>query len=409
MTKFRKKKTSPILTIAKGIFGVFLLAVLCLALLIVKLQFTSEKTAFNKELASKVSYTPLEKIVPGDGLPSGVNPMKSNNNLDLAAYKGRYYFAFRTAPTHFASTKTTLYVLSSQDAKKWDFETKFNLNNDLREPRFLVFKDKLFLYFFKGGSNPLSFAPENMYATEFVSAGKWLKPKPFYNKGYVIWRAKEHNGRAYMSVYYGAGLYSNETDPGHLRFLVSDDGYNYEMVNNSEVLTQTSAEEGEFEFDKSGDLYATIRLEIFGGKVCRAPKQDLSAWICRYTPYKYDSSLMFKHGDEFYVVARRNVAGAFNRNSTLLPMPMRAKWYLIRYSGTRKRTTLYHLNKKELTLEPMFDFPSRGDTAYAGIVRTGPNKYLLYNYSSDINGFDWSWIGGQLVGSNIYGTTLTFK
>ncbi|MEW6200360.1 MAG: hypothetical protein AB1546_00160, partial [bacterium] len=132
-------------------------------------------------------------------------------------------------------------------------------------------------------------------------------------------------------------------------------------------------------------------------------------WRCNLTPYKYDSALMFRHRDDYYVIARRNVAGAFNRNAGYLPEFIRAKWYLVRYSLTRKRTTLYKLDREKLELNPIFDFPSKGDTAYAAIAEINENEYLVLNYSSDIDGYDWNWLVGQLVGSNIYSSVLKFK
>ncbi|HOO56873.1 MAG TPA: hypothetical protein PLN69_08610 [bacterium] len=377
------------------------------------LQFTEEPTTFDTGAAENISFTPLKNIVPGiapgDTIPDSLKLHSSNNNLDIVKFKDRYYFSFRSAPTHFASTQTILYVLSSGDANNWEYETEFKMGADLREPRFLVFRDKLFLYCFQGGTNPLAFQPDHMYASEFVSKGEWTEPKPIYEPGYVVWRAKEHNGKAYMSVYYGVGLYTNQSEPGHLRLLESDDGYNWRMVNGKEAYSKYSAEEGEFEFDDEGNLYATIRLEMLGGGVCFAPKEDISAWECKLTEYKYDSAVMFRHGADFYVIARRNVAGKYNRSSTLLPENMRSLWYLLRYSLTRKRTALYRVDKNNLELVPIMDFPSCGDTAYAGVVKTGADKYLVYNYSSNIDGFDWSWIGGQIAGSNIYSTELEFK
>ncbi|MEW6201105.1 MAG: hypothetical protein AB1546_03965, partial [bacterium] len=256
----------------------FLSFALFLVSLFFYLSLSEEKPAFNTAEAEKISFSPLERIVPGDRIPAGLKIFRSNNNLDLVRYKGRYYLAFRTAPTHFASSKTIIYVLSSTDYKKWEYETEYNLNSDLREPRFLIFKNRLFLYFFQGGSNPLSFAPEHIFATERISKSNWEKPKPIYKPGFVVWRAKEYNGRAYMSVYYGVGLYSNEKQPGHLQLLVSDDGYNYELINNREVSNEASTEEGEFEFDENGNLYATVRLEMKGGKVCAALKDDITEW-----------------------------------------------------------------------------------------------------------------------------------
>lgn len=376
---------------------------------LVYLQFAEEKAVFDDKEAARISYTPLKEVAPGKDLPFE-RLFKSNNNVDIMMFNGRLYCAFRSGPTHFASKDTMLHVMSSADGgNKWDKEISFSYGSDAREPRFLVFKGKLFLYFFKGGANMLSFTPDHMYATEFVSGGQWTKPRKIYKPGYVVWRAKEHGGRAYMSVYYGVGLYSNETNPTHLQLLVSDNGYEWKLVDGSDISTETSAEEGEYEFDDDGNLYATIRLEMKGGKVCYAPKERLSAWACKFSPYKYDSALMFRHGQDFYVIARRNVAGAYDRKSGLLPDILRSKWYLVRYSLTRKRTALYKLDKKKLELIPVMDFPSRGDTAYAGIVQLTKDKYLIYNYSSDIQGFDWSWLGGQLTGSKIYSTELEFK
>lgn len=396
---------------AKTIFVVISALAAALIILLTHLQFSSEKPTFDTKAAARVSYSPLKQVVPGEGLPEKVQALKSNNNLDITRYKGRWFMAFRTAPTHFASRDATLYVVSSSDLKKWDYEVKFNMSNDLREPRFMVFRNKLFLYFFQGGANPLAFVPDYIYATEYFSPRMWKQPMPIYEQGFVVWRAKEHDGKAYMSVYYGVGLYTDfdETNAkSRLQLLESTDGYNWKPVGGRDVTTELSAEEGEFEFDDDGNLYATIRYEMKGGAVCRAPKEDLAAWKCRFTNYKYDSALMFRRGDDFYVVARRNVDGPFNKQSKLVPKRFRSLWYLLRYSGSRKRTCLYKIDKKKLELVPLFDFPSRGDTAYAGIAPAGPDRFMLFNYSSDVEGFDWSWIAGQLIGSRIYSTELKF-
>lgn len=402
------KKKPLVIRIALGLARAVAIFVVAFALLFVFLMTRKKPVVFNEQAAAGISYSPLEKVIPGDGLPPEIKPDKSNNNLDIIRYDGLYFMSFRSAPTHFASTKTQLHVMSSTDGKKWKHEKTFKMNDDLREPRFLCFKGKLFLYFFRGGSNPLSFEPQSMYATVRENSG-WSEPRKIYEPGFVIWRAKEKGGKAYMSVYYGAGLYSNETEPGKLRLLESTDGINYKMVGGRQADTTLSAEEGEFEFDEEGNLYATVRLEMLGGKVCFAKKDSLSDWKCKYTKHKYDSALMFRRGDEFYVVARRNLDGPYYKDSRLIPKSLRSKVSLVRYSATRKRTSLYRLNKEKLELEPLFDFQSIGDTAYAGIAETGPNTYLLMNYSCDIDGFDWNWIAGQLVGTNIYSTTLKFE
>lgn len=74
--------------------------------------------------------------------------MHSNNNLDIVEYKGRFYVAYRTAPTHFASKKTMTYVMSSDDFENWRYECEFWVGADMREPRFVVYNDTLFFLLF---------------------------------------------------------------------------------------------------------------------------------------------------------------------------------------------------------------------------------------------------------------------
>jgi hypothetical protein len=393
------------------IFRVFFVVVGMAAAVYALLMFFGKAPVdYDSEASRKISVSLPEKLVPGDRIPEDLTVMRSNNNDDLIRHEGRFYMAFRTAPTHFASKKTILYVLSSTDRNVWEYETEVKMGSDVREPRFLEYKGKLFLYFFQGGNSMFSFVPNFIYVTELKSKGEWTKPKPVYEQGYVVWRVKEHRGVAYMSVYYGVGLYSKAERAAHLQLLESRDGYNWKLVGGKEIpTTETSAEEGEFEFDDAGNLYATIRHEMDGGSVCTAPKNDLSNWKCKFTVYKYDSALMFRQGGEIYVIARRNVDGPYNKQSSLIPSEWRSKYYLVRYSLTRKRTTLYRLDRDKLELVPILDFPSKGDTAYAGIAKLEENRYLVINYSTDPDGFDWNWIGGQLVGSNIYSMVLEFR
>lgn len=377
--------------------------------LVTALTVQGEAPGFDKAAAQGIAYTPLKQIVPGPGLPADLEVMRSNNNLDVVRYGARWYLAFRTAPTHFASTKTRLVVLSSEDRSRWRKETEFQLmQSDLREPRFLVYKGKLFLYFFRGGSNPLEFAPQSIYATERTGDGTWTKPRAIFKPGYVVWRAKAHGGTAYMSVYYGAGIYTTKARAGEVRLLTSTDGYAWTPISDQPQVTEAGAEEAEFAFDDAGNLVATVRLEVQGALVCTASKDDLATWDRKFTPYKYDSALMFRHGEEFYVIARRNVAGAFNRRTVFLPMPLQRAWYLLRYSLTRKRTALYKVDVAAKRLTPLFDFPSKGDTAYAGIVPLDRHSYYVVNYSSPLGGPDWPWLGGQIAGSNLYECVLTF-
>lgn len=383
---------------------------IALAALLLHLWRAEEPAGFDTDAASGITYSPPRAIVPGVAAPEGANPMASNNNVDLAVFEGRTYMAYRTAPTHFASDKTRLVVVSSADRRQWDLDLTFGLDqSDMREPRFLVYKGTLFLYFFRGGSDPLNFEPYSIYMRMRNPDGTWTEPRTIFRPGYVVWRAKVHDGTAYMSVYHGAGLYTTESRPGEIRLLTSQDGIDWQPISDAPQCIADGAEEAEFEFDEAGNLVATVRLEVQGALVCRAPRDDLSRWETHYTTQKYDSALMFRRGETFYVLARRNVAGAFNRGWDFLPQPLQRGGYLVRYSLTRKRTALYRVDLAGNTLVPLCDLPSKGDTAFPAMVPIDAMSYYVVNYSCPLEGTDWPWFGGQLDRTNLYETTLSFS
>ncbi len=403
------KRKSCLGRIVRGTFAALGVAAFCLAGLLAWLWRASEPVVFDDAAAAGITYTALRQIVPGPAVPEGLTVMASNNNVDVVQFQGLYFMAFRTAPTHFASSRTRMVVLRSSDLNTWALDTAFDLDqSDMREPRFLDFKGKLFLYFFRGGSNPLGFEPHSIYMKQRTGDGAWTDAKPIFEPGYVVWRAKVHGDTAYMSVYHGAGLYTTAERSGAVRLLTSSDGEHWTPLSKEPQCTVMSAEEGEFEFDEAGNLVATIRLEVQGSLVCRAPKDNLAHWETHYTTEKNDSALMFRRGEAFYVIARRNVAGAFNRGLDWLPASLQRGWNLVRYSLTRKRTSLYKVDLTANRLIPLFDFPSRGDTAFPALLPLDTNAYYLVNYSCPLDGTDWPWLGGQLVGTQLYDTVLTF-
>lgn len=82
-------------------------------------------------------------VVPSAGLPAKVQVDKSNANLAIARYRGRYFLVFRTAKWQIADDNTRLYVISSRDQVHWRYEGMFTYGRDLREPRFLVWHKHL--------------------------------------------------------------------------------------------------------------------------------------------------------------------------------------------------------------------------------------------------------------------------
>ncbi|MCX8063762.1 MAG: glycoside hydrolase [Candidatus Hydrogenedentes bacterium] len=344
-------------------------------------------------------------VVPGNCLPKNLTIMSSNNNVDLIKVGKSIYMCFRTAPTHFASSKTLLHIMrSDDDGKTWQKELSINMGRDLREPRFLYFKDRLFVYFYTGGTHPLKFEPSYIHFCERINNMQWTEPQPIFEPGYVVWRIRSYGDTAYMSVYYGLDIYG-KGNRGEIRLLKSSNGLDWEPISNEPQISIVGAEEAEFMFDENGGIIAIVRLEVTGGAlICRATADNLAHWECKRTSYKVDSSLMFKHDKRYFVVGRRNIAGRSTREYwNFVPTKFRNAWNMVFYSLTRKRTCLYEINPDTLELYPLIDLPSKGDTAFAGIVQISKDKYYLVNYSSPLEGFDLPWIAGQIFGSRLYG------
>jgi hypothetical protein len=360
-------------------------------------------TAFSQQ----VKYDAWQNLTTSGKLPPQCILQHSNNNLDVVKYQGRYYLAFRTAPSHFASKKAVMYVVSSADLETWQYETEFALQRDVREPRFAVYHDTLNLYFFTGGTRPLRFEPNEVLLTRKAGSGKWSSHQSVNLDGFVPWRLRIRADTLYLSAYYGRGLYKG-SHHSNLRLFWSTDATAWHNISTGPQIDILNAEEGEFIFDKKGDMYATVRLEGTGALVCKARANSLQKWEQRRTKAKYDSALLFDHNDDIYLISRRNIDGDMDKVKNRKNDKQGRMRNLIRYSVTRKVTALYKFDKDSLTVTPVIDFPSTGDNAYAGIAPVDANTYVVMNYSSDITKQKKNWIRGQLGKTYIYWTKLRF-
>ena len=277
-------------------------------LFLILVIFFKAPTLFGQSIAT----TEWQKVIPSPNLPSEINCKRSNNNLDIAFFKNKYYLAFRTAPTHFASKKTIIYIVSSIDLKNWTFEKEIKLGTDAREPRFCVYKDTLRFLFFESGSSLTKFEPHNIWNAETVGDGKWSALVDVNLPGFVPWRMRINNDTLLLSAYYGIDLYKSG-HKGNLRLFKSTDAKNWTPISEKPQIDISGAEEGEFIFDSIGNLFATVRLESEGALICSAPKNQIENWDFVKTKYKYDSALLFLHGNDVYLVSIRNMDGEMEK------------------------------------------------------------------------------------------------
>lgn len=352
-------------------------------------------------IAQTVENTEWEKVVPSEGLPEQLQLHKGNNNLDLVRYQQRYYLAFRNAPNHFASKKAKIYVISSDDLETWTFEKVIHLNNDLREPRFVVYKDTLYLYFFEGGKKFWKFEPQHLYVT-YKKQEQWSENEQLSSlDGYVPWRLRVWQDTLYLSAYYGKNAYNKE--PVDLRLFRSTDGKSFVPISEKPQLQHPKGiGEGEFIFDAEGNIWGVARSEFDGSYTFFASKDSIDKWDYKYSEFKYDSSLLFAEGSDIFLIARRNMDG----DGRYVRKKGKPRKNLIRYSFTKKKTAIFKLDKTNKSWIHLKDFQSTGDTAFPAITKKDEDTYILMNYSSDIHKKEKNWIRGQLGKTFIYKAEL---
>jgi hypothetical protein len=357
-------------------------------------------------------------VVPFDAPPAGVTTQPANNNLDVIEHDGRYYFAFRTAPSHFASDKTVIYIVSSRDQETWEYEAEFSMGTDLREPRFLSFGGKLFFYFSVLGKDVLKFEPQGVRMSQYQGPGQWTDPVSVFEPGFLLWRARTIDDKPYLVGYVGGGnIYEMNGEPITIHWLTTKDGATFEPVVAGQPIVETGGgSETDFALLDDGSLVAVTRNEAgdetgWGSKICRAEAGDLGTWSCVTDKRKYDSPIVFKDGSRVFLIGRRQTTetGYYDLELRDLSPADQTAHYEVEYSFSPKRCSLWEVSPETREVSFIADLPSHGDTCFPGVIPHGDGKYSVYNYTSPLEYVDedWDWIKGQGLPTNIYRIDLT--
>lgn len=130
-----------------------------------------------------------------------------------------------TAPFHFASNLTRIYVVSSDDnGATWEYETQvevrflcpaasvwellisrhdgWQLHSDAREPFFVTINNTLWFSFFQAGTDPLAFEPQFLFRMRYLgSRGQWSAMEKWGHAGEIAWQLGEDGGVGYTTSY----------------------------------------------------------------------------------------------------------------------------------------------------------------------------------------------------------------
>lgn len=366
-------------------------------------------------------------------LPSNITIQASNNCIGLVAFNGTLFMGFRSGPFHFASSLVQMFIVSSQDGGlHWTLEHTISMGTDVREPHFLIIENGtgLVFSFFQAGTDPLSFDPNAMFRSYYNGPGAWTTPEVWGQAHEIPWQlawTSAHGGRLFATSYEGDHYNLTSKPDVRVFFNYSDDGREWFPTNttNGYVYRGGVSEVG-WHFDLSGNMWAVMRNEDgddsgWGSRIAFARPDALGDW--RLFPsnasdeYIYESPRMFRHGDDLFLVARRDPNGPYwNHSWDTLPWVVEHDLILAEYSLHSHRSSVWRVNTTlapgvEPHLEWVTDIPGCGDTAFPSIVRIDEHTYLIVNYTSPTDlCADWPWLEGQIApqGTSIYVIVISF-
>ena len=363
-------------------------------------------------------------VVPGDALPDEIVVQPANNNLSVIRHEGSLFLAWRTGPTHFASAKVQMHVVrSDDDGASWVHETTVDLDTDVREPQLLSWGGELRLFFAVLGTNALDFEPQGTKTSLRRGPADWAPLEDAFDPTFIPWRMKvlpdggDGEPRISLLGYTGGeNVYDVDGEPIDIQWLTSDDGLAWRPYVEGTPTVQTGGgSETDLAWTRDGGIVAVIRNEAgdadgFGSKVCTAPPDALGTWTCSPDPLKYDSPLVFRQGDDVWLIGRRNVTadGRFDVADPSQPMADRYLQNQFAYWQEPKRCALWWVNPRERAVQFVLDLPSAGDTCFPDLIDNGDGTVDVFNYTSPLDGTDPTWIEGQNGDTGIYRLRLSF-
>ena len=288
-----------------------------------------------------------------------------NAFTDMCRFNGKFFLTFRSCPDgHGVYPTASIIVLSSDDAEKWEQVHRFNVpERDTRDPHFLIFKGKLFVYtgtwFCGGGTQSQSGRDMNRhlgYACRTQDGREWTGPELLEGTyGHYIWRAATYEGKAYLCGRrkhdFTEQSHSNNRGIIESAMLESEDG----IVWKTRALFQEQyGDETAFLFESNGSVLAVSRRGGNEAQVCRAfppytkwQRNDLDRYI--------GGPLLVKWGSRYVVGGRQKVRETY-------------------------KTSLYWLENDNLFKSA--ELISGGDNSYPGFVEMSAKRALVSYYSS---------------------------
>ena len=294
-----------------------------------------------------------------------------NAFTDLVRFGDRYYLTFRSCPDgHMVHPTSSIIILASKDMKQWQPTHRFRVEKrDTRDPHFLVFKDRLFVYtgtWYSGETTlPRSEYDLNKhlgYAAWTQDGEKWHSPIMLEGTfGHYIWRANAFGGKAYLC---GRRKHEFDVRPRgegprvESAMLESDDGL---LWRTRSLFQEINGDETAFQFEASGGILAIGRRGSGKAQILRS-RPPYTVWDRRDLDRYIGGPLLSRWGDRWIVGGRKII------------------------SGQGPKTSMYWLVGDDL--HQFAELPSGGDTSYPGFIELSSTRAALSWYSSHEKGDD---------------------
>ncbi len=291
-----------------------------------------------------------------------------NAFTDLVRFHDRYYLAFRSCPDgHMVHPTASIIIMVSDDLRTWQQAHQFRVaKRDTRDPHFLVFKDRLFVYtgtWYSGETTlPRSDYDLNQhlgYAAWSDDGAKWHSPIMLEGTfGHYIWRATTFAGKAYLC---GRRKHQFDVRPRgegpevESAMLESDDG----LVWRTRALFQESrGDETAFLFQPGGNILAIGRRGSDKAQIIRS-QPPYARWDRRDLDRYIGGPLLARWNGRWIVGGRKNTDGG-------------------------PKTAMYWLIGDDL--HEFAELPSGGDNSYPGFLELSPTRAVMSWYSSHEKG-----------------------
>jgi len=290
---------------------------------------------------------------------------RHNAFTDMVRFRDNFYLTFRSCPDgHMVHPTSSIIILSSTDTKQWNQVHQFSVEKrDTRDPHFLVFKDKLFVYTGTWYSGQTTLKSEDYdlnkhlgYAAWTEAGVKWHSPIMLEGTfGHYIWRANTFGGKAYLcgrrKKNFEVGP-RGETSIVESAMLESEDGLIWRYRS---MFQETNGDETAFQFEPDGSIVAVGRRGRDNAQLLKS-KPPYTQWQRKQLDRYIGGPLLTQWGGRYVVGGRKNTSDRGPKTSMC--------WLV------------------DDRLHEFAELPSGGDNSYPGFVEISPKHAVMSWYSS---------------------------